>query len=134
MRAAATALALLMLVAIGSTTLTAQSSSEPQYEMDHYVVGLLKKGPKWTPEVTAETQKIQEGHLANIRRMASLGILTVAGPFEENGDLRGMFIFTCSPEQARREVAEDPAVKAGRLILELHPWFAAKGIKVNPPK
>jgi hypothetical protein len=30
-------------------------------------------------------------------------------------------------------VAEDPAVKAGRLVLELYPWFAAKGLKVDPP-
>jgi len=31
-------------------------------------------------------------------------------------------------------VDEDPAVKAGRLVVELHPWFAAAGLRVNPPK
>ena len=73
--------------------------------------------------------------MANIRRMAALGKLAVAGPFLDNGDLRGMFIFTTgSQQEAEALVAADPAVKAGRLVLELHPWFAARGIKVDPPK
>src|SRR4051812_21879258 len=102
--------------------------------MDRYVVGFLKKGPNWTGQVTEETKKIQEGHMANIRRMGATGKLVVAGPFEDKGELAGMFIFKCSLEEAQREASQDPAVQSGRLVLELHPWFAAKGIKVNPPK
>jgi len=32
--------------------------AEPQYEMDHYVVGFLKKGPNWTGQASEETKKI----------------------------------------------------------------------------
>ncbi|MGH9633177.1 MAG: hypothetical protein ACRD7E_33170 [Bryobacteraceae bacterium] len=63
------------------------------YEMTTYHVGLLFRGPKWTPESTPETRRIQEGHMANIRKMAESGKLIVAGPFGGNGNLRGMFIF-----------------------------------------
>jgi hypothetical protein len=28
----------------------------------------------------------------------------------------------------------DPMLKAGRLTLELHPWFAGAGLRVNGPK
>ena len=37
-------------------------------------------------------------------------------------------------EEAKAMVADDPAVKAGRLVVEFHPWFAAAGLRVNPPK
>ena len=123
-----------ILVSLSPAIAADQQAKEPTYDMDHYVVGFLKRGPKWTPQSTPETQRIQDGHMANIRRMAAIGKLVVAGPFEDNGDLRGMFIFKCSLEEAKREAEQDPAVQAGRLILELHPWFAAKGIKPDPPK
>jgi len=32
-----------------------------------------------------------------------------------------------SVEEARALAAPDPAIQQGRLVLELHPWFAAAG-------
>jgi uncharacterized protein len=67
--------------------------------------------------------------------MADSGKLLVAGPFTDNGDLRGMLIFRVeSPEEARALAEQNPAVKAGRLVLEWHPWFAAKNITVTAKK
>jgi len=110
-------------------------AAEPQYQMTTYVMGLLRKGPKWTAEDNAYTRSIQEGHMANIKKMAATGKLIVAGPFSDNGDLRGVFIFKVkSVDEARAMVDADPAVKAGRLVVELHPWFAAEGLRVNDPK
>jgi len=78
-------------------------------------MGLLRKGPKWTPE----------GHMAHIEKMADTGKLIVAG----------VFIFMLkSVDEARAMVDADPAVKAGRLVVELHPWFAVAGLRVNDPK
>ena len=108
---------------------------EPKYEMGHYVMGLLRRGPNAGTGDQAERERVQEGHMANIRKMAATGKLIVAGPFEDNGDLRGVFIFQgVTVEEARSMTDADPAIKAGRLVLELHPWFAAAGLKVNPPK
>ena len=110
-------------------------AAEPKYEMTRYVFGILRKGPNWSSSSTPEAQEIQRGHLANIRKMAEAGKLIVAGPLSEAGDLRGIYIFNASsPEEVRPMVNEDPAVKAGRLVVDLYPWFAAAGLKVNPPK
>jgi uncharacterized protein YciI len=112
-----------------------EKKPEPKYEMTTYVTGLLRKGPKWTAASTPETQRIQAGHMANIRKMGATGKLIVAGPLSDNGELRGVLIFErTSIEEAQAMVDQDPAVKAGRLIVELHPWFAAAGLRVNPPK
>ncbi len=113
----------------------AASTPRPQYAMTTYYVGFLTRGPKWTPEVTEETKKLQEAHLANISRLAGLGKLVLAGPFMDGGSLRGMFVFQVgSMEEAKALCDTDPAVQAGRLAVELHPWYSAKGIRTDPPK
>jgi uncharacterized protein YciI len=105
------------------------------WEMTTYYVGFLYKGEKWTPEETPETKKIQEGHMANIQRLGAEGKLVIAGPFTDGGDLRGLYVFrVASMEEAKALVETDPAVKAGRLRFEIHPWFAARNITVTPRK
>ena len=113
--------------------ISADEKPAPHMEMTTYYVGLLYRGPNSTSEVTPETRKIQEAHMAHIREMAQSGKLILAGPFSDDGKLRGMFIFRVDTmEEAKALAEEDPAVKAGRLIVELHPWYSAKGIRVDP--
>jgi uncharacterized protein YciI len=92
-------------------------------------LALLVRGEKWTPEVTPQTEEIQKGHMANIHRLADMKKLVVAGPFGDDGTLRGIFVFRVnSLDEARDLTLTDPAVKAGRLALELHPWLVPEGI------
>lgn len=101
----------------------------PQFDNEEYLFGLLSRGPNWTAENTPEIQKIQEGHMANINRMAQLGKLVAAGPILNDNNLSGIFLFRgVSMDEARALAAEDPAIKAGRLKLEILPWFGSKGI------
>ena len=111
---------------------TGVSAQEKPFQMDHYVMVFLYRAPNRPNIPEADSNKIQEGHMANIRHMAEIGKLLLAGPFEDNGDLRGLFLFKpgVSIDEVKKLVDADPAVKAGRLRYELHPWFAAKGIQV----
>lgn len=103
------------------------------YEMTTYYVAFMRKGPAWTAERTAETEKVQQGHMALIRKLADEGKLVIAGPFADDGDLRGLFIFRVgSMAEAQALCDADPAVRAGRLKPEIHPWYAAKNIYVTP--
>jgi len=92
-------------------------------------LALLVRGAKWTPEVTPATQEIQKGHMANIYRLAQMKKLVVAGPFGDNGQLRGIFVFrVASIDEARALTETDPAVQAGRLAIDLHPWLVPEGV------
>lgn len=104
--------------------------NKPKYEMREYFFVMLKKGPNRSQDsVTA--MKLQEGHMGNITRMAEEGKLAIAGPFGDNGDWRGILILTVKTmEEAKIEVEKDPAVQAGRLIYEIHPWWSARGSKL----
>lgn len=89
----------------------------------------LTRGEKWTPEKTPATEEIQKGHMANINRLAEMKKLIAAGPFGDDGRLRGIFVFRVgSLEEAKALTATDPAVQAGRLAMELHTWMVPEGI------
>jgi len=105
----------------------AQSNKSPADNLKPYFFVLLKKGPNRSQDsVTAA--RIQKAHTENINRMAASGKLNVAGPFLDEGDMRGIFIFDSGNEdEVRKLVESDPAVKAGRLTYEIHPWMTEKG-------
>jgi uncharacterized protein YciI len=125
----------LIVAAVLMASLFAQDAKPPQYEMTTYVFGMLRKGPHSGEGTKEEAAKLQEAHMANIRKMAETGKLIVAGPMMDNGDLRGIFIFHGgSLDEVREMVEQDPAVKTGHMVLELHPWYAATGLRVNGPK
>jgi len=105
----------------------------PAFEMVTYYFGLLTRGPNAGTGTPEERQQIQAGHLANIKRLHDAGKILVAGPFADNGEWRGIFIYKCaSLEEARALADSDPAVQAGRLKIEIHPWMTAKGYIRDP--
>jgi len=98
-------------------------------DMTTYYLGLLKRGSKWSPEETKATASLQDEHLAYIRGMFEDGELVIAGPFTDDADLRGVFLFrTETLEEAEALAANDPAVRAERLIVDIHPWLVPSGI------
>ncbi len=72
-----------------------------------------------------EVDKIMEGHMANISRLAKEGKLLAAGPFDGGG---GIFIFK---SKSTAEVSEwlqtDPGVKAERWRVEVLPFYVRVG-------
>ena len=98
-------------------------------KMTQTFLAFLTRGEKWTPEKTPATEEIQKGHMANINRLAEMKKLVAAGPFGDNGRLRGIFVFRVgSLEEAKALTATDPAVQAGRLAMDIHPWMVPEGV------
>jgi uncharacterized protein YciI len=99
----------------------------PKPDMGKFYLVLLKKGPAWTAERNEQTKAIQEGHMANIGAMWKAKKLVVAGPMGDDGDTRGVFLFdTATREEALALTGNDPAVKAGRLVPEIHSWWVER--------
>lgn len=106
----------------------ARKAGADSFGMRTYIFCYLKKGPNRS-QSKEEAAKIQAGHMANIGRLAQEGKLVLAGPFLDTGVVRGIFIFnTSSLEEAKSWTESDPAVRAGRLVMELHPWYGSAAL------
>ena len=109
------------------------ASAEPQTEMRMYYMVFLRRGPAWTSALTPETRKVSDGHMANIRRLTKEGIMVVAGPFEgQTGEraLAGIFVLKVDSLDAAKAVVDtDPAVKAGRFVTEIVPWWGPASLR-----
>lgn len=115
-------------ISFNSYAQTKEAPKEEGFEMKQYYFVMLTKGER-RHEIsdTAVINEIQRGHMANINRLAEMGKIVVAGPFGDNGNWRGIFIFDCPTEDEVKELLNtDPAIKAGRLAYEIHPWWTAK--------
>ena len=103
------------------------NDTTPKYEMKQYWMVFLLRGNN-TSQDSATAAKLQEGHMANITRLHKEGVIVMAGPMGYNKDLRGIFIIDAKDSTtAANHVKTDPAIIAGRLRFELHPWWTAKG-------
>ena len=96
--------------------------------MRTYVMAFLKAGPN-RERPREEAQKLQVAHRANIRRLADEGKLVLAGPFADDGPLRGIYIFdVATVAEAEALTKTDPAIQAGQLVMELHPWYGSAAL------
>lgn len=114
-----------------SPAIAAGSAAEkPKIEFDKFMVVLLVRPPN-PPELPKdELEKLQEGHMSNMRTLADEGKLLKAGPMEDfsGRNVRGIFILTTeSVDQAREWISNDPLIKAGRLAPEFLRWYVEKG-------
>ena len=115
-----------MIVPIDSSFIAGSGADD--YGMKQYVMAFLKRGPVRNHD-SAEAARIQREHLDNIKRMADQGLLVLAGPFLDSGDIRGIYIFNVATLQEARELTEtDPAIRSGRLEMELHPWYGSAAL------
>jgi hypothetical protein len=137
-----------LLTLLASLAHCAVAHAQSQPNIQKYFFVLLKR-PTNAPQLSKEAgEKLQEEHMANIRKLHSEHKLVVAGPFavvnemtengkiavagpfplSDPGELRGVTIFRVGAEEAAKLVHDDPTVKAGLLKTEIHPWITGKGV------
>ena len=113
----------------------AESSNPPSFDE---IMKIISAGKRYVPGLyTAGTDRgqdeetsnrIQQQHLEYMFGLRAEGKLTLNGPLIDDSPIRGICIFALEDtKEAGLLMANDPAVKAGRLNWEVHPWFGLPG-------
>lgn len=100
--------------------------------MRKYVLAILKTGPAQITD-KEERARLFQGHFGMINRLAEEGKLSVAGPFSDGGEYRGLYIFNVETiEEAQKLTETDPSIKAGIFRVEFIKWYGSAAlIEVN---
>lgn len=106
----------------------ARSLGADDFGMRHYVLVVLKSGPK-PMEKGPERDAMFRGHFENMGRLSNEGKLVVAGPLDGVDGWRGIFILAV-PEigEAKALVATDPVVSSGEMVPEFHKLMSSAAL------
>jgi len=100
--------------------------------MQQYFIAFLKKGDHRDSLTKEQNESLQKAHRSHLGKMYELGYADLSGPFGSDGEISGITIYNVPNIELADSLANsDPMVKAGRLNIEIHPWWAGKGYKLR---
>jgi uncharacterized protein YciI len=104
-------------------------------DLEAFELVLLRRPASAPDYPDEELERIQREHLAFHARLRETGQVVTNGPVDGPPDpsLRGLaFYRTGSLEQSRQLAGDDPAVRAGRLTVEIMTWYCPPGTMGRP--
>jgi len=104
-------------------------------DLEAFELVLLRRPKNAADYEDAELERIQREHLAHHARLRASGHVVTNGPVIDPPDpsLRGLtFYRTGSLEESRQLAEADPAVRAGRLAVEIMTWYCPPGTMSKP--
>ena len=133
------------LASAGSSSAGEASKTGPQkdapakadaFEFDSAYIVFLRRPANAKSADAATLDQVQKGHLAHLGELYKSGKILAAGPFDEQDDagFRGLAIYpaTLGKDEVRKLAENDPAVKAGRLKVDIVRWYFQKGAAAFP--
>jgi uncharacterized protein len=98
-------------------------------KFDQHTVVLSVRPPD-APELSEEeADALQDAHLAFRADLRDQGYLVAGGPVlgQDDERLRGIAMMSVDPATARELCSADPAVRAGRLAVQVMTWMVPAG-------
>jgi uncharacterized protein YciI len=93
--------------------------------LEQYTLVLLKEGEHAAPE----RSNLSSSHAKFLQEQTKTGNIALSGDLPPNDShLMAVIIYRVKADEATKLVQDDPAVKAGMLKAEVHPWATGKGV------
>ena len=100
------------------TTITDEYMREMISKTRNYCIVILKAGPNMHME---GVEKIIWEHGRRNFALRAEGVMPIVCPVTDGSDVSGIGIFNASVEETKKIMDEDPGVKVGVCVYELHP-------------
>ena len=111
---------LALIIALAMLSQAESSASEPVASPKSTYLLIYRPGPAWPKGKPVSELPLRE-HGKYMLSLYSKGLMKLAGPLTDNAG--GAVVLEVSSESEAKEiVANDPAVKSGIFIHEIHPW------------
>ena len=104
-------------------------------DLEAFELVLLRRPEDATSYPDEELERIQQEHLAYHAGLREAGQVVTNGPVIDGPDpsLRGLAFYRTGSLARARELAEaDPAVRAGRLTVEVMTWWCPRRTMTKP--
>jgi uncharacterized protein len=107
----------------------ARKLGSDEYGMKMYVFVVLKTGPNIVKNKVLR-DSLFIGHMKNIRKLADMKKLVVAGPMEDNQRYyRGIFILDVRTfEEATKLLETDPTIRGKIFDTEMYMWYGSAAL------
>jgi len=106
------------------TTITDDFMREMITTTKNYCIVILKAGPNRN---MAGVEKIVWEHGRRNFALRAEGLLAIVCPVSDGTDVNGVGIFNAGEEEAKKIMNEDPGVKKGVFVYEIHPCRSFPG-------
>jgi uncharacterized protein YciI len=104
-------------------------------QLEAFELVLLRRPAAAPAYDEANLERIQREHVAYHAELREAGHVVTNGPVGDQADesLRGLTFYRTGSLEVARQLAEaDPAVRAGRLVVEVMRWYCPIGTMVKP--
>ena len=99
------------------TTITDDYMKQMMTTVKSYVIVILKHGPNY---ITKGAQELIWEHGRRNFRLRADGIMNIVCPVWDETELGGVSIFNAEADEVKAMMDEDPCVKEGIFIYEIH--------------
>ena len=106
------------------TTITDEYMQEMLTKTKEYCFVLLKPGQNDYPE---NLKQITWEHVRRNFALRADGLLSIVCPVTKGTGVNGLGIFNATEEDVKKIMDDDPAVKAGIFVYEIHPCRSFPG-------
>lgn len=108
----------------------ATASAPPAAAPKPYFAVEIKTGPGWVASKPPQEQAFFREHSAHLRRLREAGTLVMGARY---GD-KGLLVLAAeSAAAARALIEQDPSMRAGTFVFELHEFGVFYGGQLQPP-
>jgi hypothetical protein len=106
------------------TTITDEYMQQMRAKTKNYNIVILKAGPNINHD---GAEKIIWEHGRRNYELRADGVLAIVCPISDDSDVCGLDIFNATVEEVKKIIDEDPGVKAGVFVYEIHPCRSFPG-------